>query len=81
MKTATMTLTREQDGDTVAGGFGAVWQALATANRRRRNKRIAAANLRAMSDRTLKDMGFHRSEISSVVHDTSGERKRTNDCA
>lgn len=81
MKTATMMLTRYQDGDTVPGGFVAVWRALARASIRRRNKRIAAANLRAMSDRALKDMGLHRSEISSVVHDHSGERKRTNDCA
>jgi uncharacterized protein YjiS (DUF1127 family) len=41
--------------------------------RRARNSTIAV--LRALDDRTLKDIGIDRSEIESVVHAADEERK------
>jgi uncharacterized protein YjiS (DUF1127 family) len=42
---------------------------------RRRAARATLAVLHALDDRTLKDIGLHRTEIESVVHGTCGERR------
>ena len=41
----------------------------------RRRERQAIASLKGLSDYALKDIGVHRSEVSSIVHDTKRERK------
>jgi uncharacterized protein YjiS (DUF1127 family) len=38
--------------------------------------RRAEAQLQALDDRTLHDIGIHRSEIGSVLRDRTGERAR-----
>lgn len=77
MKTSTMMLARYPDGGMIAPA----WRALVEGYMRRRARRIAARNLGAVSDRTLKDIGIHRSEILSLVNDTSTDRRRRNDRA
>lgn len=44
-----------------------------------RTLKVAAAELDALDDRTLKDIGVHRSEITSMLQDLAnrtGERRR-----
>ena len=48
------------------------WQAFRSYHERR----IAMAQLMALDDRMLKDIGIDRSEILSVLVDTSRERRR-----
>ena len=45
----------------------------------RRAQRTSAFILGSLDDRTLADIGITRSEIQSVVRDTSGQRLRTYD--
>ena len=40
--------------------------------------RIAMAQLMALDDRMLKDIGIDRSEIHSILVDTSRDRRRRN---
>jgi uncharacterized protein YjiS (DUF1127 family) len=43
--------------------------------RARRSVHVAHARLRSLDDRTLKDIGLHRSEIRSVLMDAAAERR------
>jgi uncharacterized protein YjiS (DUF1127 family) len=56
----------------IAGYFKWQWDALKT----RRERARVTALLYAMDDRELKDLGFARSEIESVMVDDSGDRMR-----
>ena len=47
------------------------------AYRRRRHTRAIYGALSELDDRTLRDLGFHRSEIWSVAAETSGEAEQT----
>lgn len=47
------------------------------AYRRRRHMRAVYGALSELDDRTLRDLGFHRSEIWSVAAETSGEAEQT----
>ncbi|MGI9414312.1 MAG: DUF1127 domain-containing protein [Hyphomicrobiales bacterium] len=76
MKTATIHMPRDPGRDVFRRGIATIIRALAEAGNRHYQKRMAAASLRTVSDRTLKDIGIHRTEISSVVHDASGDRRR-----
>ena len=76
MKTATISLDHQPKGGSVWAAIAAIMRTMAEAGTRRRARRIAQASLRGVSDRTLKDIGIHRTEITSVVTDTSDERKR-----
>ena len=49
------------------------------ARRIRAGQRQTAAMLAALDDRVLKDIGFSRSEISSVASDCTGDRLRRYD--
>ena len=42
----------------------------------KRKRRADIANLRALSDHTLKDIGLHRSEINSVVYGCGSDLSR-----
>ena len=46
-------------------------------HRQRRQIRAACDALRQLDDRTLRDLGFHRSEILSVVTEVAGAVERT----
>lgn len=41
-----------------------------------RKRRRAAAELRSVDPRTLKDMGIDRSEVDSIVYGNAGDRRR-----
>ena len=61
--------SRRADGSIgVAGAVLELARRLWRAARLRRAERRAALDLKSLSDAQLKDLGFHRSEISSVVH-------------
>ena len=45
--------------------------------RRRREARVMRAGLHELDDRTLRDIGFTRSEIESVVAEATGEAEWT----
>ncbi len=53
-----------------ANWFGRLW----TRYWQRRTRIATVALLRALDDRTLKDLGLHRSEIGSLVYGTRRER-------
>ncbi len=46
------------------------------AMRRRRHQRHAMSDLRRLSGHALKDIGLHRSEISSIVYVSEAGRRR-----
>lgn len=52
-----------------AADTAAVWWQSA---RHRRHQRDSVRRLRAMTDHQLRDVGIHRSEITSVVYGTPG---------
>ena len=45
----------------------------------RRRQREAIATLKGISDHALKDIGVHRSEVTSVVHHAASDRKQCYD--
>ena len=46
---------------------------------RRRHERRAMSSLKAMSDHALKDIGLHRSEVTSVVRRSAEGRRQSYD--
>ena len=81
MKTATLSQTHTAQDGTVWDVAASLVRAMIEANARRRARRIAKASLRGLSDRALKDIGMHRTEIGSIVHGTGNERKRSHESA
>ena len=57
--------------------LGIVLRALRTRHRRRVAARDLRAALRDLDDRTLRDLGFHRDEIASVVAELGGDAMPT----
>jgi len=55
-------------GDRIAGAWRRYWQ--------RRAKRATVELLHSLDDRTLRDIGLSRCEITSVVYGRAGERTR-----
>jgi len=53
--------------------LGVVLRALRTRHQRRVAARELRAALRDLDDRTLRDLGFHRDEIASVVAELGGD--------
>ena len=76
MKTVTINAPNGTGGDVLRRAVSAILWRISDAGSRRHRNRIAVARLSDVSDRTLKDIGIHRSEICSVIHDTSGDRRR-----
>lgn len=65
-----------------AGSLARVRQLISTWNaeqRERRRQREAIATLKGISDHALKDIGVHRSEVTSVVHHAASDRKQRYD--
>ncbi len=60
----------------ISAGYAWLRQVRA-AHRRRRESKALYVSLNELDDRTLHDLGFHRSEISSIVAELSGEAERT----
>ena len=56
----------------ITNAFRTFWQS----SKYRRHQRRAVEHLRAMTDQHLKDLGIHRSEITSVVYGRDAERVR-----
>ncbi len=56
----------------MSGGLRALWRRLRADRRRRRLERAVAATLRALDDRTLRDLGLDRSRIPSLAVDAAG---------
>ena len=57
----------------IATAMAGFWERRAEARARRR----AVAELRVLGGAALRDLAIDPSEITSVVHDTSGERRRS----
>ena len=66
--TATATGTKTSFSDTVRS----YWKTMMFRNQQRRSVR----QLRALSDHHLRDLGIHRSEITSVVYGRDADRVR-----
>ena len=81
MKTVTINAPREPGGEIFRRAVSAILWRISDAGSRRHRNRLAIARLSEMSDSTLKDIGIHRSEICSIVHDTSGDRRRSHEGA
>ena len=60
-----------------AGPFTRLIAELGDAWRHWRLRRAAAETLHSLDDRTLRDLGFHRSEIGSVAAEISGRAEVT----
>jgi uncharacterized protein YjiS (DUF1127 family) len=66
------------DGLAAAGRAALAWLRAANARRRqRREARDVYEALRHLDDRTLHDLGFSRSELTSVAAEASGQAIRT----
>jgi len=76
MKTVIINAPNGTGGDILRRAMSAIFWRISDAGSRRHSHRIAAARLSEVSDRTLKDIGIHRSEITSIIHDVSGDRRR-----
>ena len=81
MKTVTINAPSAPGGAVLRRAMSAIFWRISDAGSRRHRNRIAAARLSEVSDRTLKDIGIHRSEICSVIQDTSGDRRRNHEGA
>ena len=74
MTTAVFTYTDAETPNViqrVADTAAAYWQSA----RYHRHQRRSVRQFQAMSDHQLRDMGIHRSEITSVVHAGTGFRR------
>jgi len=60
-----------------AGPFTRLIAELSDAWHRRRQRQATAQTLHSLDDRTLRDLGFHRSEIGSVAAEIGGQAKTT----
>ncbi len=81
MKAAAQILQGHPSSETLWMSLAALARQAGEAHARRRARRVAASSLRGLSERTLKDIGIHRTEIGSVVHGSSHERMRSHDDA
>jgi uncharacterized protein YjiS (DUF1127 family) len=61
--------------------IGAFARRLRARHRQWRDARAVYDALRQLDDRTLHDLGFERSEITSVAAEATGEAMRTRICA
>lgn len=81
MKAAAQILGGHPNGESLWMSLSAMACQAGEAIAQRRARRVAASGLRGLSERTLKDIGIHRTEIGSVVHGSSHERMRSHDDA